>query len=186
MKDKDLLWLLKKDPERGMSILMNEYSALIYSVVKAKLQFSDYYSSDIEDCVADTFIKFYTELKRYDLNMGSIRSYLCVIARNKAIDVLRRRSTEQEYLLKSTAFAEYDEPFSVDEEYLTNELVSEIVKTISQLGMPDGEIIFRKYYLSQSSKEIAEALSMSVSNVNVRIHRVIKELREKFGGKNEK
>ena len=188
MNDAELLKLIKSDPEKGIGILMNEYTDLLYSVVKAKIHNTAYYSSDIEDCVSDAFVKFYFELGKFDPKLGSIRSYLCVIARNLAIDTVRKRNVEQERI-KDILFDnpngafDGEEEFSVESEYLNSELVSEIMLEISTLDPTDREIVVRKFYLSQSSKEIAETIGMSVSNINVRIHRVLKKLREKFGGK---
>jgi len=183
MTDREMLNLLRQDPEIGMNMLINEYSPLLYSVVKAKLKDSDYYSSDIEECVSDTFVNFYVELDKYKPSKGSIKSYLCIMARSKAMDRVRKRNTEREYIKSTETDASDEEHFSVEADYLKAELVSEIMQEISLLGYPDREIIVRKFYLSQTAEEIAEALGMSVSNVNVRSHRAIKRLREKFGGK---
>ena len=182
MRDEELLLLLKKDPERGISALADEYGALLYSVVKAKLQNSEYYSSDIEDCVSDTIVKFYVDLGSYKPSRGSIASYLSVIARNKAIDVLRRRGIEKKYFEREEDIFLEDERFVVEEEMLDADLISKIISEINMLSSPDKEIIYRKFYLSQSSSEIAKALSLSESNVNVRVYRVIKKLREKVVG----
>ena len=184
MRDEELLRLLKKDPERGMDILINEYSSLLYAVVKAKFQNGEYYSSDIEDCVSDTFTKFYLELDRYRLSKGSVASYLCVMARNRAIDVARKRGVELAHMRhEDETLFQIDDMLLIGEELISEEIVSEIVSEISNLGYPDKEVIYRKFYLSQSSAQIAKALNISETNVNVRVHRVIKKLREKFGGK---
>ena len=58
----------------------------------------------------------------------------------------------------------------------------ELMGAVKALGEPDCEIILRKFYLSQSSKEIAERLNMTVSNVDTRTHRAIKRLRNELGG----
>ena len=50
------------------------------------------------------------------------------------------------------------------------------------MGHPDSDIMFRKYYLGQSSKTIAEKLNMTVSNVDTRAHRAVERLRTKFKG----
>lgn len=42
---------------------------------------------------------------------------------------------------------------------------------VAAMGPPDREIFLRKYYLMQSSKEIASALGLSVANVNTRLCR---------------
>ena len=94
MEDKKLLRLLHKDPNAGMEQLLNQYTGLVYAVVKSKLDGSYYVSSDLEDCVADVFSKFYAEFADYDPAMPSIKSYLCVIARNHAINVAKKRNLE--------------------------------------------------------------------------------------------
>ena len=73
MEDKKLLRLLHKDPNAGMEQLLNQYTGLVYAVVKSKLDGSFYVSSDLEDCVADVFSKFYTELADYDPAKSSIK-----------------------------------------------------------------------------------------------------------------
>ena len=40
---------------------------------------------------------------------------------------------------------------------------------MESLPSPDREIFLRKYYLLETSKEIAEALSLTEGNVNVRL-----------------
>ena len=89
-----------------MEQLMNQYTGLVYAVVKSKLDDSHYVSSDIEDCVADVFSKFYAELSDYDPKISSIKTYLCVIARNQAINVsslvtLRSRDCKEVCFLSS-------------------------------------------------------------------------------------
>ena len=75
MEDTKLLRLLHKDPNAGMEQLMNQYAGLVYAVVRGRLADSLYVSSDIEDCVADTFSEFYTDLQKYDPKKSSIRHH---------------------------------------------------------------------------------------------------------------
>ena len=51
------------------------------------------------------------------------------------------------------------------------------------MGSPDAQILIRKYYFGQGSKEIAGELGLSVSDVDTRTHRAMEKLRNKFGGK---
>ena len=74
MEDHKLLQLLRKNPCAGIEQLMNQYTALVYAVIKGKLSESYYVSSDVEDCVADVFSEFYTELAKYDPKVSSIKS----------------------------------------------------------------------------------------------------------------
>jgi RNA polymerase sigma-70 factor (ECF subfamily) len=184
MEDTKLLRLLHKDPNAGMEQLMNQYAGLVYAVVKGRLADSLYVSSDIEDCVADTFSEFYTDLQKYDPKISSIRSYLCVLARNNATDLLRKRKKQYGELSTDdeNSFIQISDNVDFEEELAEDELRREVLDAVKSLGEPDSGIIFRKYYLGQSSKEIANALKLTVSNVDTRTHRALDKLRKILGG----
>ena len=183
MEDKKLLRLLRKDPNAGMEQLIDQYAGLVYTVVKGKL--SDYHciSSDIEDCVADVFSNFYMNLSDYDPSIASIRSYLCVIARNHAINVIKKRSRQEDPSLYEVALlVKNSEEEPLDSILIEDERCSEVMKAIEALGEPDRSILFRKYYYGESAKSIGKALGLSVTNVNTRTHRALTKLREMFEG----
>ena len=56
-----------------------------YAAVKGEIAESCYVSPDFEDCVADVFSEFYTEHAKYAPTISSIKSYLWVLARFRAI-----------------------------------------------------------------------------------------------------
>lgn len=184
MQDDKLIKKLHKEPEKGMKILMEQYTGLVYAVVRSKMLSSVFSVSDIENCVADTFSEFYMSLDRYDLSCGSIKAWLCVIAKNNAIDCLRRsyRDKELVFLDAEGVNEQYADGFSLELSIENKELRRNVMKAVKDLGNPDCEIIVRKFYLSQSSKEIAQKMNMTVANIDTRTHRAIKKLREKFGG----
>ncbi len=183
MEDGKLLRLLHKDPNAGMEQLLNQYTGLVYAVVKGKLDNSYYVSSDIEDCVAEVFCKFYTELSDYDPSRSSIKSYLCVIARNHAINVAKKRSFEGSLSLDDEqSLLQVADDLMIDSELADEELRRAVIKAVEDLGEPDSSIIFRKYYYGESSKAIAKAVGLTVSNVDTRTHRALSKLRKQFGG----
>ena len=182
MQDRVLLKKLKKDPEEGMKALIQEYAPLVYAVVRGKLNrglFSDF---DIEACVADTFSEFYLDLDKYNESLGSIKSWLCVMARHNAIALVRKKMREGVLLPLDEGLCEEE---GLEEALFESELFSELVKEIKALGEPDCEILMRKFYFSQSSKEIAKELDMTISNIDTRTHRAIVKLRKKLGGDRE-
>ena len=184
MEDKRLLQLMRKDPAAGMEQLINQYAGLICAVVRAKLSSSFYVSSDIEECAADVFSEFYISLSKYDPEISSIKTYLCVLARNKATDIFRKYSKTSigVSLDDEDSFIEAIDDISIESELEVVELRHEVLKNVKELGEPDTSIIIRKYYLGQSSKEIAESLGLSVSNIDTRTHRALNKLRELLGG----
>ena len=184
MQDDELINILKTDPNTGMTLLLKQYAGLIYSVVRHKLAGQTFCDADIEHCVADTFSEFYCDLDNFQNAAGSIRAWLCVIARNNAYDRLRRYKKEAGTLsLDAEGIAEpWDDTFSVEEALVTKEFREELLREIKALGEPDSTILLRKYYLSESSKGIAANLNLTVSAVDTRAHRAIQKLRNLFGG----
>lgn len=182
MRDSLLLKKLNSDPETGISLLIKEYGGLVYSVVRSKLSPNEFCEDDVTACVSDVFSEFYLGLKNYSPQKGSIRSYLCVIAKNNALDILRHRYKDSVHIPIDCNADNIPSDFFTDEIFENHELRCELALNIASLGKPDNEIIFRKYYLEQSSKEIAKILGMTVSNVDTRTHRALNKLRKQMGG----
>ena len=184
MQDDEFMNILKTDPNTGMTLLLSQYAGLVYSVLKHKLAGQNFCDADIEHCVADTFSEFYCDLDKFRETDGNIRSWLCVIARHNAFDRLRRYKKEAGTLsLDAEGIAEPpDTSLSVEEELITEEFKEELLREINALGEPDSTILLRKYYLSESSKEVAKRLNLTVSSVDTRAHRAIQKLRKLFGG----
>ena len=180
MRDEKLLELLKSDANAGMERLIRQYSGLVFAVCRGRLgRVCD--SSEIEDCVTDVFLKFYSGLGSF-VPKASIKTYLCVIARNTALNCLRSRrgSGPTEELT-----AELPDGGDVAEEAVRNRLLEQTLEEIRRMGSPDSDILIRKYYLGYDSKTIAKELGMTVSNVDTRAHRAMEKLRKKIGGEYE-
>lgn len=183
MHDEELLGLLRSQPERGMEQLVKQYGGLVYAVIRGKLQPGSFGEADIDHCAGDTFSEFYCDLEGYSLQRGSIRSWLCVIAKHNAMDRVRRRYRDAANVsLDGEETGEIPDDFSLEVDLEDREQRRELLQAVKALPEPDREILLRKYYLGQSTGEIARRLHMSVSNVNTRTHRAIQKLRDQFGG----
>lgn len=179
--DNALLDALRKDPDGGMKTLIEQYAGLVYAVVRSRLLPSVFCEADAESCVSDTFGEFYCNLKNYDAARGSIKSYLCVIAKRNALDTVRKHYAAAETVSTDEENArQYADDFSLEGDFENRETRRELLNAVNALGEPDREIIVRKFYLGQSSKQITEKLNLTVSNVDTRTHRAIKKLRERF------
>ena len=185
MNDSELIKLLKKDAERGLAELMKSYTGIICSVIKNASSF--FSPEDIEEIASDVFFDFFRKIKKYDPALGSIKTFLCVTAKRKAIDLARKRRHENGNISMDDedTFLQFSEDFAVDEEFFGAEERKALFLEIYALGEPDCEIITRKFFLCESTKSIAERLGLTPSNVDVRTHRALARLREKIGG-NEK
>jgi RNA polymerase sigma-70 factor (ECF subfamily) len=185
MNDTDLIKLLKKDAEKGLAELMNSYTGLVCSVVKSASAF--FSTEDIEELASDVFFGFYQNLKKYNAELGSIKTFLCIMAKRKALDLAQKRAREKSNISidDEETFLQFADELAVEEEFFGKEERRALLREIAELGKPDCEIITRKFFFCESSKQIAERLGLSPANVDVRTHRALAKLREKIGG-NEK
>ena len=129
--------------------------------------------SAAEDVTALAFERALRKRKSYDSRRGSERSWLFGIARNAALDELRRRRR---------AAALVSEPAAVTpapEEELEQTLRRAAVRTaLAALPPRDHELIALKFHAGLDNAEIADVLGVSVSNAGTRLHRALTKLRE--------
>lgn len=187
MTDDAIVKLLATDPDRGMKKLIEKHGGLVNAVISGRLLSSVFTPQDAEDCAAETFFEFWRGFEKSPCVGGELRARLCVIAKRNAIDRLRQRYREPGSISADGAEArELRAEYSLEGDFESREQRLELINAVKALGRPDSEIIIRKFYLGQSSKEIASLMKMSVSNVDTRTHRAIEKLRKELGGnKNE-
>jgi RNA polymerase sigma factor (sigma-70 family) len=122
-----------------------------------------------EDVTALAFERAYRKRANYDPDRGSQRSWLFGIARNAALDELRRR--------KRTAPLEA-EPVAPEDD-VDRALRRAAVRTaLAELPARDRELIALKFHAGLDNSELAEVLGVSVSNAGTRLHRALTKLRE--------
>ena len=56
-----------------------------------------------------------------------------------------------------------------------------LLQAVKDLGEPDSQILYRRYFMQQSVKEIAETLGMKSNSVSKRITRALSALEERLG-----
>ena len=187
MNDTDLIKLLKKDPEQGLAELINAYTGIVCTVIKGVSPL--FSAEDAEELASDVFYDFFRNIKKYNPSLGSVKTFLCVMAKRKAIDLARKRSRENGNISMDDeeTFLQFSDELAVEEEFFGEEERRALLAEIRALGEPDCEIITRKFFLCQPSKTIAREMGLSASSVDVRTHRALLKLREKIGGnENEK
>ena len=174
MTDLECVKLLMDAPEAALQALMDQYMGLVYTIVNNLLK-GVLAKEDVEECTSDVFLQFFRQRDRVDLEKGSIKAYLCTIAKRKAINRYRE-ATRKPNLLPLMEHLELTEGETPEASAMVREETLALIQAIHSLGQPDAEILLRKYYLGESSKAIAERLGMTVSNLDTRAHRAIKKL----------
>ena len=170
--------LLKEQPEKGLELAMKQYGGLCWSIVSNQLSGIGT-KEDIEDCVSEAFAALYEGRQKLDGQKGTVKAYLAVIAKRRAIDCYHR--------LKSSPSGEMnllqqEKECVVESEAGTIADRETLLWALKELGEPDTQIFLRKYYLGQSTKEIAASLDIKENTIDKKVQRGLAKLRRLLEG----
>ena len=162
-----LMRKLKKKDERALGKIIDLYSAYITCTVWELLHKKGT-KEDIEEVVADTFISLWLTAERINYKQySSIKSYLAMIARNKAKDWLRSYRGGILELNDDILLIDGD----VERLILQKEQQLIIGRTLEKLKEKDKAIFIMYYYRYKKIEEIAEILKMNPQTVKTRLRR---------------
>lgn len=88
--DGRLILSVRSGDQRAMGDLYDRYSSLVYSVALRVLG----EAGAAEDVLQEVFMQLWRRPASFDAARGSLAPWLAVIARNRAIDALRKRKPE--------------------------------------------------------------------------------------------
>lgn len=181
LTDQEIVQLLWKKQECGLTHLAVKYEKLVLHIIKTILGTNN---RDVEECLNDTYLKIWNHIERFDFDKASLKTYIKVIARNTAINRLRSISVKETPIIPmdySEAAKDYMENnHSLEGSLIKKEEVRQLKDCIDRMKKKDRELLIRKFFYLQSSKEIAKVMHMTVSAVDSRISRLRVKLKDEM------
>lgn len=178
--ENNLVTEIQASNTKALEYAINMYGKLIYKVVNNVLcSFSDKYA--IQECVSDVFTAIWYNIKTYDKEKASFKSWITAIAKYKAIDY--RKKLIKKHTMEDINEYDLKEDINIEDHIICSERKKEIIKVIKELGKIDCEIFIRKYFFEESVDDIARNLKLSRQAVDNRLWRGRKYLREKMSFK---
>jgi RNA polymerase sigma-70 factor (ECF subfamily) len=129
-----------------------------------------------EDVTALAFERLYRARGRLDYDRGAPRAWLFTIARNAALDELRRRSRQPQSELPEEMHDGGNAGEAAFEQLARRATVKD---ALAALPLREREVVLLKFHGQLSNSELAKALDVSESNAGTRLHRALTHLREK-------
>ena len=178
--DISLLERITRKEASGLSELYDQYSTLLYSVIFRILK----EQQEAEDILQEVFLNIWEHGEKYDQRLGNPGSWLCRIARNKAIDRLRSknyRNRSQESKIEN-----YSDIFTADladnpeRRAILSRQQEEILIALTSLSNEQKELIEFAYFRGYTQSELAEHFKMPLGTVKTRIRTAMSILRQKL------
>lgn len=166
LQDDVLIEKLINEDQKAFAYMIDTYSKLLWVVVSSILG-SIGTVQDIEECISDVFVQVWRNPKAFNKQKGSLKSFLAIIAKNKALDVYRK--------LSKTKIIEINEIIHAPDDDLLNyilekEMCEELYTAIESLNEPDKEIIIRRYFFNEKPAYISKNISVPVKEVENRLY----------------
>lgn len=142
---------------------------------------------EAEDIAQETFVKAWKALARYDSRASKFKTWLLRIARNTAIDFLRKKKHIPLSQFEHEGVNVLVETVS-DESYSPEELLAkagdsaEVAKALGQLSPAQREILLLYYTNNVTFEEIGAMLGESPNTVKSRHRRALKALAQQLQG----
>ena len=134
--------------------------------------------SAAEEVTATAFERAYRNRSRFDPRRGSARAWLFGIARNAALDELRRRQRQSALVDEPVDLAGLDAVHPVER----SERRLAVAAALERLDARERELVALKFFACLGNAEIAAVLGVTESNAGTRLHRVVTKLREACDG----
>jgi RNA polymerase sigma-70 factor (ECF subfamily) len=130
--------------------------------------------SAAEDVTALAFERAFRKHRSYDPRKGTPRAWVFGIARNAALDELRRSKRQ------ATLAADPEDASAQSTEDQADALVQRaaVRAAMATLAVRDRELIALKFHAGLENAEIADVLGTSPSNAGTMLHRAMTKLRE--------
>lgn len=158
--------------------LVNKYKKSVFSIVYRIIG----HYQEAEDITQEVFLIVYEKLYQFDVGK-KFGPWIHKIAVNTTISALRKKkkivniSFDETYIQDNLTGNEVDDPQAFFERNELSQFINEVI-----MELPDNYriIITLRYQMDYNNGEIAEALGISKENVEVKVHRARKAMRNLY------
>ena len=178
--DRDLVAQAAAGDEGGIGTLYDRYGQVLYAVAYRIVG----QRADAEEIVIDAFAQAWPDAPTFEAARGSVAGWLTMIARSRALDLVRARS-RRERITAAAAADDLDgspglsswrpDPSTA---YDRDERRRRVQEALQVLPPPQRQAIELAFFEGLSQSEIAERLKEPLGTVKTRVRMGMQKLRE--------
>ena len=174
--DEKIIDLFFERSEQGIRELDNKYGAvchnLSYNIVNSR--------QDAEECVNDAYLGAWNAIP--PVKPDPLLTYICKIVRNISLNLYHRKEAAKRSCHYTIAMEEIEACIAatnaVEAEIEAVELAHIIERFLDTLTVENRVLFMRRYWFSDSCRDIAGFMGLTEKNVSVRLTRIREKLRQ--------
>jgi len=170
--DGALIASIRAGNQSAMADLYDRYSSIVYAVAMRVL--GD--TAAAEDVLQEIFMQLWRNPGTFDASRGSLAPWLAVIARNRAVDALRKRRPQSD-IEDVTLSVEPDLAVEADR----SRVAEKIRCVLKDMPAPQRNALEMAYFEGYSHAEIAQKTGEPLGTIKTRIRAGLMLLRKAVG-----
>jgi len=168
----DLISEIAGGDKQALSTLYELTVAQVVAIARAVLRSKE----DAEEVVCDIYVHVWQHASTFDSTRGNVMAWLIMMAKNRAIDRMRKRRTsislddEREQGIAATLAGEDDGPDQVLSKFQSGTAVHRALASLTPLRR---RLLGLAFFRGMSHQEIAETLGMPLGTVKSHVRRAL-------------
>jgi RNA polymerase sigma-70 factor (ECF subfamily) len=171
VSETSLVWAIRSGDESAMATLYDRYSGLVYAVALRVLG----ETGAAEDVLQEVFLQLWRNPAAFDSSRGNLGAWLAVIARNRAIDGLRKRRPETD-IADVVVSVEPD----LAGEAERSRALEKVRAELNAMPAPQRKALEMAYFEGLTHVEIAAKSGEPLGTIKTRIRTGLQALRQAF------
>jgi RNA polymerase sigma-70 factor, ECF subfamily len=169
LNDGALIAAVRSGNQEAMAQLYDRYSSVVYSVALRVLG----ETGAAEDVLQEIFMQLWRSPGAFDASRGNLAPWLAVIARNRAVDTLRKRRPQTE-ITETIVSVEPDLAAESDRGRVTDKVRS----VLKEMAAPQRQALEMAYFEGYSHSEISAKTGEPLGTIKTRIRAGLMLLRK--------
>lgn len=166
--------LMARD-EAALADVIAEYGSAVYGVARRVIKEETF----AQEVAQDTFLAFWRRPGAFDPQRGSLLRFLCGVARNKSIDLIRKEESQRrlsDVLISETppGKAVTSMPPIEEQDY--------VLRALKELTESQREALVLAYFGGRTYREVAEELGIPEGTAKTRLRDGLTKLRTMLAG----
>ena len=176
MDDIKIIDLFFARSELAIEALDGKYGAICHNLSRSILKDQQ----DAEECVNDAYLGVWNAIPPHRPNPLSV--FVCKIVRNISLKMYYRKKAAKRSSTYTIAMEEIEAciaaPSTVETEFEARELARVIESFLDTLTAENRVIFMRRYWFSDSCKDIAKLVGLTEKNISVRLTRIRRKMKK--------
>ena len=180
--DRDLVARAAAGDDAAIAQLYDRYATVLYTVAYRIVG----ERADADEVVAEAFAQAWRDAGRFESGRGSVAGWLTMIARSRALDLVRARS-RRERITGTAAADRPDEPPAMGarpgdpaDSLDRSERRRQVLAAMGELSPPQRQAIELAFFEGLSQSEIAARLNEPLGTVKTRVRLGMQKLRDRL------